>query len=206
MRNAPHPLNSIESLTSPSKLYTRGEVLSKPCPVPSVSGVYAWFFKEIPEIVPTDGCVTKDGLTLLYVGISPKNESSSQNIRKRIKSHYQGNAEGSTLRLTLGVLLAGKSGFPLRRVGSGKRMTLTHVGEQWLDTWMQENALVCWIEHPDPCAMEKEILQALSLPLNLQDNQAHPFWAELSDLRKEAKRSARGEPIADETGQQRSGN
>ena len=135
----------FESLTSPSHLYTRAEVLSKPSPVPSASGVYAWFFKEIPEIVPTDGCVTKDGLTLLYVGISPKNESSSQNIRKRIKSHYQGNAEGSTLRLTLGVLLA------------GKRMTLTHVGEQWLDT-------------------------------------------------KEAKRSAREEPIADETGQQRSGN
>jgi hypothetical protein len=196
----------FESLTSPSHLHTRAEVLSKPSPVPSASGVYAWFFKEIPEIVPTDGCVTKDGLTLLYVGISPKNESSSQNIRKRIKSHYQGNAEGSTLRLTLGVLLAGKSGFPLRRVGSGKRMTLTHIGEQWLDTWMQENALVCWMEHPDPYAMEKEILQALSLPLNLQDNQAHPFWAELSDLRKEAKRSAREEPIADETGQQRSGN
>jgi DNA-binding PadR family transcriptional regulator len=199
----------FQSLTSPSHLYTRAEVLSKPCPVPSASGVYAWFFKEIPGIVPTDGCVTKDRLTLLYVGISPKNESSSQDIRKRIKTHYSGNAAGSTLRLTLGVLLEGKSGFPLRRVGSGKkkdRFTLTHLGEQWLDAWMQENALVCWIEHPDPCAMEKEILQALSLPLNLQDNQAHPFWAELSDLRKEAKRSARGEPIADETGQQRSGN
>ncbi len=69
----------FESLTSPSHLYTRAEVLSKPSPVPSASGVYAWFFKEIPEIVPTDGCVTKDGLTLLYDGISPKNESSSQN-------------------------------------------------------------------------------------------------------------------------------
>ena len=85
-------------------------------------------------------------------------------------------------------------------------MTLTHVGEQWLDAWMQENAWICWMEHPDPGAMEKEILQALSLPLNLQDNQAHPFGTELSDRRKETKRSARGDPIADETGQQRSGN
>ena len=194
----------FESLTSPSHLYTRAEVLSKPSPVPSASGVYAWFFKEIPEIVPTDGCVTKDGLTLLYVGISPKNESSGQDIRKRIKTHhYKGNAEGSTLRLTLGVLLAKESGFPLRRVGSGKRMTFTHIGEQWLDAWMQENALVCWIEHPDPCAIEKEILQALSLPLNLQDNQDNPFGTELSDLRKEARRSAREDPIAGETGQQR---
>jgi len=61
-------------------------------------------------------------------------------------------------------------------------MTLTHVGEQWLDAWMQESAWICWMEHPDPGAMEKEILQALSLPLNLQGNQAHPFGAELSDL------------------------
>ena len=82
-------------------------------------------------------------------------------------------------------------------------MTLTHVGEQGLDAWMQENALVCWVEHPDPSALEREILKTFSLPLNLQDNQDHPFWAELSDLRKEAKRNARQEPIAPEIGQQR---
>ena len=199
-------MTRFESLTSPSHLYTRAEVLSKPCPVPPASGVYAWFFKEIPGIVPTDGCITKDGLTLLYVGISPKNESSGQDIRKRIKTHhYKGNAEGSTLRLTLGVLLAKESGFPLRRVGSGKRMTFTHIGEQWLDAWMQENALVCWMEHADPGAIEEKILKTISLPLNLQGNQSHPFWAELGDLRKEAKRRAREEPIEPETGQTRSG-
>ncbi|WP_368418925.1 GIY-YIG nuclease family protein, partial [Rhodovarius sp.] len=61
-------------------------------------------------------CLSVNGHTLLYVGISPKNESSSQNLRKRITYHYRGNAEGSTLRLTLGVLLAQQSDFPLRRV------------------------------------------------------------------------------------------
>ena len=196
-------MKSFQTLTSPSHLYTRAEVLSSPCPVPSASGVYAWFFKEIPRLVPTDGCATKAGLTLLYVGISPKNESSSQNIRQRIKAHYMGNAEGSTLRLTLGVLWEGQSGFPLRRVGSGGRKTFTHKGEQWLDAWMQENAMVCWKEHPKPSVIEKEVLRTLFLPLNLQGNQNNPFGTELSNLRKEARDRARQLPIACETGQHR---
>ncbi len=64
-------LNPIRTLTNPPILYSRSAVLSKPSPVPPEWGVYAWFFKEIPGTTPTDGCVTKDGLTLLYVGISP---------------------------------------------------------------------------------------------------------------------------------------
>jgi hypothetical protein len=33
-------------------------------------------------------------LTLLYVGISPKNPASTQHLRRRIVTHYAGNAEG----------------------------------------------------------------------------------------------------------------
>lgn len=72
--------------------------------------------------VPTEGCITQNGYTLLYVGISPDKKgkpNSRANLRQRIKTHYSGNAEGSTLRRTLGVLLATEQ-FPLRRVGSGK--------------------------------------------------------------------------------------
>ncbi|MFF8174696.1 GIY-YIG nuclease family protein [Streptomyces chartreusis] len=47
------------------------------------------------------------------------NRTSTQNLRKRVRHHYRGNAAGSTLRLTLGCLL----GLELRRVGGGKRMT-----------------------------------------------------------------------------------
>jgi hypothetical protein len=197
-------MNPIKSLTQPFILYSRSSVLSKPCPVPAVRGVYAWFFKDIPDSVPTDGCVVKDGLTLLYVGISPKNDTSSENLKKRVAYHFKGNAEGSTLRLTLGVLLADKSDFPLRRVGSGKRMTFTHQGEQWLDDWLEENAFVCWVEHPKPWELEQELLTSLSLPLNIQDNKHHPFSAELSEMRKSAKRLARETAIAQEGNQQRS--
>ena len=75
------------------------------------------------------------GKALLYIGIAPDKASkpnSRQSLLHRIRYHYQGNAEGSTLRRTLGVLLEEKSGFPLRRVGSGERITLTHAGERYL--------------------------------------------------------------------------
>ena len=167
-------------------------------------GVYAWYFASVPDGVPTDGCVSVDGHTLLYVGISPKNETSTQNLRKRICYHYRGNAEGSTLRLTLGVLLAAKSDFPLRRVGSGGRMTFTHLGEQWLDQWMSANARVCWVEHSQPWILEDDLLRGVSLPLNVQGNAHHGFSARLSEMRQAAKENARRMPVANEGNQQRS--
>ena len=177
----------MDSLTNPDRLYTRAEVVSRTNPVPSVSGVYAWFFREPPGICPTNGCVTKNELTLLYVGISPRKRNSKQDIRKRIKTHYRGIAEGSTLRLTLGILLERKSGFSLDRTESGKSLTFTQDGERWLNDWMQRNAFVCWVEHSDPSDVERRILQTVSLPLNIQDNQDHPFCSELKNLRKEAR-------------------
>ena len=194
----------MDALTNPSHLCSRSEVLARPCPIPAVRGVYAWYFKETPPAVPTDGCLTKDGHTLLYVGISPKNDISSENLRKRICYHFRGNAEGSTLRLTLGALLATLSDFPLRRVGSGNRMTLTHLGEQWLDEWMAENAKVCWVEHSRPWILEDELLKSLSLPLNLQGNAHHPYCESLGEIRRAAKAAARDMTIANEGNQQRS--
>jgi len=190
-------------LLNPERLFSRAEALSRPCPVPAKRGVYAWYFSSIPDGVPTDGCLSVDGHTLLYVGISPKNESSSQNLRKRITYHYRGNAEGSTLRLTLGVLLAQQSDFPLRRVGSGNRMTFTHLGEQWLDQWMAEHATICWVEDTAPWVLEDELLRRVSLPLNLQGNSHHGFSARLSEIRQRAKAAARETPVAQEGNQSR---
>ena len=189
---------------NPPILYSRSEILSKPYPVPKERGLYAWFFKEIPPGVPTAECVTKDGLTLLYVGISPKNLESSSNLLHRIKTHYTGNAEGSTLRRTLGVLLEEQCGFPLRRVGSGNRLTFTHLGEQWLDNWMEENAFVTWVTHSAPWEVEAGLFKNLSLPLNIRDNDHHPFAKELSNMRKKAQKKAKEMPVADESNETRS--
>ncbi|EPC4020287.1 GIY-YIG nuclease family protein [Enterobacter kobei] len=186
----------------PDKTYSRTEVMSKPSPVPPVNGVYFWWFKEIPPGVPTEGCITSDGYTLLYVGISPDHRgklNSRSNLRKRIKTHYSGNAAGSTLRRTLGVLLSQESSFPLRRVGSGSRMTFTHPGEQWLDAWMEKNAKVHWIPVEAPWELEDTLIASISLPLNIKGN-AHDFRMTLSGMRSQAAAEARLMEIADERG------
>jgi hypothetical protein len=193
-------------IAPPGNLYSRDEVLRVLSPVPSANGLYAWYFRDLPASVPTDGCLTVDGKTLLYVGIAPDTRSkpnSSASLLSRIRYHYTGNAEGSTLRRTLGVLLANKSGFPLRRVGSGKRFTLTHAGEQHLDEWMRENAFVAWITHPEPWLIERVLLGEVSCPLNITHNKHHPFVVTLKQMRREALRQAREMPVANEHNQKR---
>jgi hypothetical protein len=103
----------------------------------------------------------------------------------------------------LGALLRDISDFPLRRVGSGNRMTLTHHGEQWLDQWLEDNARVSWIEDPEPWVLEANLLSRVSLPLNLQGNEHHPFHPELTRMRAHAKFEARNSPVAHEGNQQR---
>jgi len=79
------------TVVPPARLYSRAEVLSRPSPVPAASGLYAWYFREIPPHVPTDGCLTFNGATLLYLGIAPdkaNKPNSRSTLRKRICQHY----------------------------------------------------------------------------------------------------------------------
>lgn len=136
---------AVDSFLAAGPLFTRAEVVARPCPIPAVSGVYGWWFDRIPGGVPAAGCLHHDGSALLYVGISPKSPprngapTSRQTIQSRVRYHYTGNAEGSTLRLTLGVLLSDELRIGLRRVGSGKRRTFS-IGEQALSAWMADHA------------------------------------------------------------------
>ena len=75
-------------------------------------------------------------------------------------------------------------------------MTLTHLGEQWLDKWMEQNAFVCWAAHPSPWDVENEVMGGTHVPLNIRNNESHPFSTELKALRKEALVQARQLPIA----------
>ena len=97
------------------------------------------------------------------------------------------------------------TGYPLSRVGSGKRMTFTHLGEQALDRWMGENALVTWQVRDKPWLEEERLIGKVSLPLNLAGNDSHPFSQKLREIRSTAIRAAKDSPIADETGTSRSG-
>lgn len=176
------------ALVSPERLWSAQEVLTRPSPVPAAAGVYGWHFKERPH-------PDLDGGLLLYVGIAPRymaNRTSTQNLRKRVRYHYRGNAAGSTLRLTLGCLL----GLELRRVGSGKRMTFGKAGEAALSHWMADNAQVCWVEQKEPWAVESRLITELDLPLNLDQNRHNAFHSRLKEIRAQARERARELPIS----------
>ncbi|MER6975144.1 GIY-YIG nuclease family protein [Nocardioides sp. NPDC000445] len=186
-------------LLNPSRLWTREEALARPSAVPATGGVYAWYFSDLPG-VPTAGCVTARGHTLLYVGISPSRPpangrpASRQTLRTRVRYHYRGNAYGSTLRLTLGALLADQIGLTLRRVGSGTRLTFSD-GEALLSDWMSSHARVCWIEDSAPWVLEHALIRDLVLPLNLDQNAHSPFRVELSTARAVQRARAKELPV-----------
>ena len=187
-------------LIYPARVWSRNEVLSKPCPITKSPGVYAWFFKEIPPYIRTDGCIKFENLFLLYIGISPSfpprngKPPSNQTIYGRIRNHYSGNAEGSTLRLTLGCLLSEKLNIELRRVGSDERMTFWE-DEKTLSEWMGENAFVTWIYQEKPWILEEELISRLFFPLNLQMNKHNINYPIISSIRSKAKVNARKLPI-----------
>lgn len=177
------------ALVSPERLWSASEILARPSPVPSASGVYGWHFETSPDPALSSG-------RMLYVGIAPRhmaNRTSAQNLRKRVRYHFRGNAAGSTLRLTLGCLL----GLELRRVGSGKRFTFGKTGESTLSTWMAEHARVCWLEHPEPWTLESSLIDQLDLPLNLDQNRHNNFHPRLSELRAQARQRARDLPVCE---------
>jgi hypothetical protein len=188
-----------DDILRPKRLWTRSEVLSRPSPVPRASGIYAWYFRAL-EKVPESDCHSVNGLRLLYIGISPsappKNGKgpSRQTLYHRIRYHMRGNAEGSTLRLSLGCILADQLGIELRRVGSGNRLTFSR-GEERLSQWMDENARVVWTLCDEPWELERELIAAIDLPLNLDLNATNTFFPVLSELRRTAKVKARQLPI-----------
>jgi GIY-YIG catalytic domain-containing protein len=170
---------AIEALLAPPRLWTREEVISRPSPVPKTAGVYAWYVRQLPGPVSVDGCHQLDGMPMLYVGIAPKRpykdgRQSKSHLHQRVRYHYTGNAEGSTLRLTLGSLLSDALGIELRRVGSGTRRTFSE-GEQRLSEWMAENAFVCWLEDAEPWLIERAAYRALRHPAQPRPEQAQPL-------------------------------
>jgi hypothetical protein len=187
-------------------------VLARPSPAPAAAGLYGWWFRRPPPGVDIGGCAQQDGLTLLYVGISPKapptngREPSRATIRQRLRTHFAGNAAGSTLRLTLGCLLGDELGLRLRRVGSTHRLTFTNPGEQALDHWMAEHAFVSWQVVERAWEAEREILASgLPLPLNLADNPSATRTSVLSEARRRARRAALELPALADSGGPRRG-
>jgi hypothetical protein len=190
----------VTGFLSPQRVYSREQVLGSPSAVPAAGGVYGWWFRRLPPLVDAGGCCQHDGLTLLYTGISPREPPgngrlpSRQNLRLRLRAHYAGNAEGSTLRKTLGCLLSRELGLQLRRVGSGNRKTFVY-GEQVLSAWMAENALVSWVTRERPRELENALIAGLDLPLNLEGNSRNLFHQILAQARVRCVAEANALPV-----------
>ncbi len=154
-----------------------------------VTGIYAWWFEGLEHLVPHEGTVGDGTRSMLYIGIAPARAGSRSTLRRRLSQHLSGNASASTLRLTLGVLLAGDLGLELRRVGGGGRMTF-HCGQAILTSWLERHARVRPMAFDAPWTVERSIIERFALPLNLQHN-AHPFGDQLAAMRSAARRGAR---------------
>jgi hypothetical protein len=197
---------AIALLLRPTRLWSAADILRDFAQVPKSAGVYAWYFDETPPRVPTADCHrSANGEVLLYVGIEPKRAAdakttSRRTLRDRLRDHLAGNAEGSTLRFTLGCLLAQKLEIRLRRVGSGKRHTFTNPGEIMLDGWLAAHAHIAFAAVEHPWQLETRLLSMISLPLNLSGNAAHSFAAYLSQTRAVAKREAALLPVVVDSG------
>jgi hypothetical protein len=195
----------FEKITKPAILISRDDFKSNPSIVPADCGVYAWFFRSFPSSWIESAHGNHDATTVMYIGISPDRSASNSNLRKRIRQHFTSNASGSTLRLTLGLLLyeSGISSFPLRRVGDGRRKTFTHEGEQFLDMWMTRNAFVTWVPHSKPWDIEGDLISKIAPPLNIQNNSFSAISRKISELRKVSSLRANQLPIVDQSGGKR---
>lgn len=196
--------DDLSWLLRPTKFVMRRDVVFDRSAIPDSPGVYGWYFDDIPPGLDQIDVHRHGGRALLYVGISPRRPPVSgkmpRTLRQRVVGdHCTGNAEGSTLRLTLGCLLAGTLGFKLRRVGSGKRLTFTNPGEQALDDWLDRHAYLTFREHPEPWVVEEAILRSvIPLPLNIQGRIGQ--GSAISKIRAAARAEARSLPIVADSG------
>lgn len=59
--------------------------------------------------------------------------------------------------------------------------------------WIAAHARVSFVIKSEPWEIERQLLSTTSLPLNLRDNEQHPFHPTLSELRSIARQRARVE-------------
>ena len=180
---------TAERILNPLTLHSVADVRI----APASPGIYGWWMKEGALDVPDAAYPQQDGHQLLYVGISPRKPSaagrvSSGNLRDRLVTHATKDASRSTLRRTLGVLLADELGLTLG-VHGGREHYGTR-GEALISRWLIENARVAWAVDPQPWNAEDELLADATRALNL-DGRSDAFARLISDRRKAALAAAR---------------
>jgi hypothetical protein len=154
----------------------------------------------MPAGVPTDGCIEKDGYTLLYVGISP-DKKGKPNSRANLKHA----SKPTTAARWVQHLGEHWESYLRQKVHSlcvewvRNRTTFTHSGEQWLDHWMEQMQKCIGLPGGEqPGYWKKASFSSVALPLNIHRNST--FKSLLSAMRSKAMAEAKLMEIADESG------
>ncbi|TYP88546.1 GIY-YIG nuclease family protein [Blastococcus xanthinilyticus] len=158
-----------------------------PTTVPRESGLYAWWAAPgtLPEVSgpahPTAG-----GLELIYIGLA-------QDLRSRVAgNHLRGPTGSSTLRRALVALLMPSEGYTTR--WTTDRVVPVDADELRVSEWMQAHLRVTWATHPDPKAVEGEVIAQLAPPLNQLHNKTHPSYRTIKAARAAYRASAGPRP------------
>ena len=160
--------------------------------LPNSPGLYFWYFQNIDEIFSEeqteklyfDSVKKINGYFLLYIGIAV-----GQSIKQRITDKHLNSAHVSTLRHSIGVLLANKARLkPSLTAEAGKFALDKDWGvEKRITEYIKENAKISWIIDENPNRLETLFLnnyKRYSFPLNINKNRNHPFCEILMNLRK----------------------
>jgi hypothetical protein len=133
---------TFDAITEPSQLWTPAELRGRASPVPKAAGVYGWWFREIPCDTDVAGCIRRDDLTLLYIGISPGRAGSASNLRTRTLQVCRDRG-GHTLRRSLAALLAAQLDLRPSPANARGRLHIDDEGERRLSAWITSNAAGC---------------------------------------------------------------
>lgn len=105
-----------------------------------------------------------NGLRVIYTGIA------GTSLRKRdLRQHFRGNAGGSTLRKSIGVLFGYKLIARDKDKSNGKTKFST-TDENKLSEWMQQNLLMYFYSNNNHNNIEIELINHFNPPLNLKGN------------------------------------
>ena len=158
------------------KMYSRNQLIKNLDSIPTQGGVYFWYVSEAGAKrlnIPVEGCTTKNGYYLVYIGLS-------KDLKMRLKWHTVDSHRVSSVKA--GAITV------LRQKLSTLLSNNWHSGTV-VDDFMDNSMLVEWSANPNYEKVELELIQSNILPLNVRNNK-HPFRRELSKRNMQAKRNS----------------
>ena len=156
----------------------------EPTLLPAKSGAYFVFFDSGQLLLERSGYLefdqtfplSRDGFDLLYVG------ATADSLRLRAMQHVVGDSRSSSLRMTVGALVA--DDLNLDPVGDGSRTYFNFGdGERRLTEWLCAHTRVAVHVTDQPFVFEKALLRSLAVPFNISDRKRHPYSKYLMNLR-----------------------